>query len=275
MSRQTPGRAAHEEFDELAVGWALEALEPDDETRFVRHLPDCQRCTRTIRDATDIAGRLVMSLPAEDPPEALRQRILAGARAEPREPGALPETAGFAELFAVPDEGRDVVPARRRYRDFARGLVAAAALLLIVGLGVWNVQLQSTRDGVQAVAEQQAKVLDQLDGRGTYRVAPLENHDGESVGTVVVHDGGARVMADGLAVNDTASSTYVLWGMRPNLSPIPLGTFDVTRTGLDMLPVGSTTTGLDKYEGYAISIEPGRQAPPVPTDVVATGTVGS
>jgi hypothetical protein len=39
--------------------------------------------------------------------------------------------------------------------------------------------------------------------------------------------------------------------------------------------VGSELTGFEKYDGYAVSLEPGRKAPSAPTDVVATGQVTS
>lgn len=162
-----------------------------------------------------------------------------------------------------------------RARVLARGVALAAALALVVGLGVWNIELRGDRAAAQAVAARQAEVLDQLDDRGIYHVAPLETADGEAVGSVVVHEGAAKVLADGLPVNDLREQTFVLWGMRRSLSPVALGTFDVLHSELDVRTVSSTSTGLDQYDGYAISLEPGRQAPSAPTDMVATGTVGS
>ncbi|CAN5253121.1 hypothetical protein BH20ACT5_BH20ACT5_13220 [soil metagenome] len=278
MSREEARRGhTHEEFDELAVGWALKALEPDDESRFTRHLPDCRRCSRTVRDAHELAAGFALSLPAEDPPASLWRRIMVQVQAEPREAGALtPRTDLHSDVF-----GDRVQPPPANVRtlfrltNVLRGLVAAATLALVVGLGLWNVQLQSDREQVRSVAEQQADVLGQLDDRGVYRIAPLETSEGESVGAVVLHAGGAKIMANGLPVNDHDESIFVLWGLRDSLSPVPLGTFDIARPDLDMRPVSSTSTGLDEYDGYAISLEPGRQAPSTPTDTVATGTVGS
>jgi anti-sigma-K factor RskA len=157
----------------------------------------------------------------------------------------------------------------------ARGVALAAALALVVGLGVWNVDLRNDRAEAQAFAARQAEVLDELNDRGIYHVAPLETSDGQAVGMVVVHDGAAKVMADGLPVNDAERETLVLWGMRSQLSPVALGTFDVVHSELDVRTVSSTSTVLDAYDGYAISLEPGRRAPSTPTDTIATGTVGS
>jgi len=91
---------------------------------------------------------------------------------------------------------------------------------------------------------------------------------------VVARDGQAQVVTDGMGVNDTAATTYVLWGMTEG-SPVALGTFDVTSPGMDLQTVGSDATGLDDYSAYGISIEPGRQAPSSPTDIVANGQVTS
>jgi hypothetical protein len=56
---------------------------------------------------------------------------------------------------------------------------------------------------------------------------------------------------------------------------VPLGTFDVVQPHTDLRTVGSEQAGLDDYNAYAISLEPGRQAPATPSDVVANGQVTS
>jgi len=76
-------------------------------------------------------------------------------------------------------------------------------------------------------------------------------------------------------VNDSSSDTYVVWGIPGNGDPVPLGTFDVTSQQVELSPVSSTSTGLDEYSTYAVSIEPGREAPATPSRVVADGTVTS
>jgi len=324
VSRGGSGRRDHEEFDEFAVGWALRALEPDDESRFGKHLLDCSRCTQTVREAQDMTAAMAMAVPLEEPSEALRTRILAAVAAEPcdselrdadlrdanlrdanlrdanlrdsglRDPGFRDTERRGRERHEStvrrPDQsssrpppaaGASLRPARHlhrprgRVRVIARGLALAAAFAFVVGLGVWIVDLRDDRSVAQAVAARQADVLDQFNDRGIYHVAPLQTSDGAAVGVVVVHDGAAKIMADGLPVNDAEREILVLWGMRSQLSPVALGTFDVVRSELDVRTVSSTSTGLDQYNGYAISREPGRQAPASPTELIATGTVGS
>src|SRR3712207_7218554 len=48
-----PAPEDHREFDELAVGWALHALEPEDETVFSAHLATCARCADTVAERSE------------------------------------------------------------------------------------------------------------------------------------------------------------------------------------------------------------------------------
>jgi anti-sigma-K factor RskA len=112
---------------------------------------------------------------------------------------------------------------------------------------------------------------------GQATVAPLQEVDarGRTVATVVARSDELQVVTDGLSVNDADETTYVVWGMGKEEGPVPLGTFDVSRSQIDVRTVGSPATGLDGFPLYGISLEPGQEAPSEPTDVVATGEVTS
>ena len=139
----------------------------------------------------------------------------------------------------------------------------------ILSLAAWNVVVSSDRDAARATAAEQSAMLHDLLAPGRVAVAPV-TQDGETVATVVARADRAQVVASGLAVNDSHDQVYVLWGMRDDL-PQPLGTFDVVTPQTDLRTVGSSATGLDDYSVYAISIEPGREAPAEPSDIVANG----
>ncbi|HYT10796.1 MAG TPA: hypothetical protein VEL73_09070, partial [Mycobacteriales bacterium] len=89
----------HGEWDALAVGWALSALEQDDEASFAVHLPGCERCTQTVRESLRTVGDLAYAVPDEAPPSSLKTRIMAAVALEPRR--ALPP-AGPAEPDDAP-----------------------------------------------------------------------------------------------------------------------------------------------------------------------------
>jgi Anti-sigma-K factor rskA len=281
----------HETYDELAVGWALHALEPEDEALFTLHLPDCTRCARTVAETSEVMAALAADLPPAEPPQDLRERIRSAVEeteqvrspALPPAPPVTPFDDGPARRPAAgPPAHRPAASATWRPRRvptsawrarMPHALVAAAAAL-VVGLGVWNVVLSTSRQQAEETAAQQQHIVDSLLAPGQATIAPLADRDGHRVATVVARHGQIQVVTSGLDVNNEASTTYVVWGMR-QAAPVPLGTFDVVRPRLDLRTVGSSRTGLDGFSGYAISLEPGRKAPAKPTRIVANGQVTS
>jgi anti-sigma-K factor RskA len=264
----------HEIFDELAVGWALHALEPEDETAFAAHLADCDRCARTVAETVEVMSALATGLPPAEPSADLEQRLRDAVQRTEQLPPEQRESRPAATGFPDYDDGG--VPAaetpRPAWRRALPALLAAVAVTLIVALGVWNVVLADSRTQAEATAEAQARILSALLEPGRAVIAPVSDKDGRTLATVVARDTEIQVIAQGLRVNDRSDSTYVVWGVRSD-EPVALGVFDVVRTQMDLRTVGSTETGLDDFSGYAVSLEPGRVAPGVPTDVVAQGEV--
>jgi hypothetical protein len=269
----------HQVFDELAVGWALHALEPEDEALFAVHLPDCPRCAATVAETTEVMGAMVRDLPAAEPSADLRARLLAAVETTEQVPARAPEP-----LAAVlPDAPHGVAPRPPaggpdlpRWRRALPLSLVAAAVAAIVGLGLWNVFLTSSQERLQETISAQEEVMEVLLTPGQATVAPLQELGGQgrTVATVVAHSDELQVVTDGLVVNDADETTYVVWGMGEG-APVPLGIFDVPRSQMDVRTVGSPATDLDGFPLYGISLEPGQQAPSEPTDVVATGEVAS
>jgi hypothetical protein len=291
VTARGPRGGDHEVFDELAVGWALHALEPEDEALFGLHLPDCARCAQTVAETSEVMAALAVHLPPAEPSAGLRERLRAAVeRTEqvrrPVPPTALPAAATSGPVGQRPvswsEEERSAGglgtpvlwrPARIHppgWRSRAPQALAAAAVAVVIGLGVWNVVLSTSRQQIQETADEQQRVVDALLAPGQARIAPLSDPGGHRVATVVARQGQLQVVTSGLVVNNEVSTTYVVWGMRQG-APVPLGTFDVVRPRLDLRTVGSERTGLDGFSGYAISLEPGRKAPSSPTDIVARG----
>ncbi len=61
---------------ELAVGWALHALEPAEESPVTAHMPDCPICTATAADTEEVGATLGLSVPMAIPSAELEQRVL-------------------------------------------------------------------------------------------------------------------------------------------------------------------------------------------------------
>jgi len=278
----------HVEWDELAVGWALRSLEPDDEDRFTGHLHACERCQASVRDSGRVLTALVEQLPLQSPAPELRSRLLAEiGRTERTTIGATPTGEPVA---AHPDGARidfagarDRTPTRRgRSTRLTRStwtsartlLVAAAAVLVITGLGIWNINLQTDRDNAVTVAAERGQILRDLAAAGPITMTPLHDGDGQPVATLVTGASQTMVMTNGLRVNDRSDEIYVLWGLKEVGDPQPLGTFDVVDGDLDMRTVSSTASGIDEFNAYGVTIESGRTAPTSPTlPLAASGQV--
>jgi hypothetical protein len=161
------------------------------------------------------------------------------------------------------------------WRRVLPNALVAAAVAAILALGTWTVVLGTSRDEARTLAAEQAAVLDSVLQPGRASIAPVTDAEGHDVATVVAREGRLDVVTHGLEVNDLYATTYVVWGMAAE-GPVALGRFDVVvspRT--DVRTIGSAATGLDDYDAYAISIEPGRRVPAEPSDVVANGQVTS
>lgn len=258
----------HDEFDRLAVGWALHALEPEDEDVFARHLPGCDRCARTVAESVQTMAALAAELPEVEPaPDlgALLRAAVAGAEQVPVP--ELPTATGFPGYRPPPPSQ----PQPRRGNRVVASSLAAVVVAALLGFGAWAVSLAGSRADLEATVAAQQEIVDALLEPGRATVTRLD--DGERrVATVVARDDRLAVVTHALPQNDPRSSVYVVWGVGDG-APTALGTFDVARSQTSLQTVGSGQTGLDDYPGYGISLEPGRSAPSAPTEVVATGEV--
>ncbi len=262
----------HQPFDELAVGWALHALEPEDEAVFAVHLPGCARCAATVAETTEVMGAMARDLPPAEPSEDLRARLRAAVETTEQAPAPAAPTAPAEH----PPEPAPRPAERPGWRRVLPASLVAAAVATIVGLGLWNVFLTSSQERMQETITAQEEVMAALLTPGRATVAPLQQvgDQGRTVATVVARGDELQVVTDGLSVNDADETSYVVWGLGEG-APVPLGTFDVSRSQMDVRTVGSPATDLDGFSLYGISLEPGQEAPSEPTDVVATGEVTS
>lgn len=269
-------------MNEQTAAWALHVLEPDEEMSVLRHLPSCPSCLAVAADAEEVLARMGAAVEQVDPPPSLRDSLMARVaetpqterqtpRTPPRPPAPASEPVSHRRGRAgsapsrTPDRSRP-----RRSRRLVAAAVALVGVLAIGGLAVRTAQLQEQRDAQVAQSQTVTDLLGQL-GRAGTQYALLAEDGGPTVAAVVVVDGERRVYSLGLPANAVDKDTYVLWGLPDAGNPRPLGTFDVAGETPDARAVGAP--GQDAFSKYAISIEPGRAAPAVPTKVVATGDV--
>ncbi len=249
---------------ELAIGWALRSLEPAEESLVAAHLPDCLACRCMAAQTEEVGAMLGLSVPELIPSAGLEQRILSvtgtqwDAPVVPLVPPTPPVRSASVLSWFPPVK-----------------LLAAAAAVLVVaamGLGVWVVQLDGQLNQAQQQVTVMSEALQSAADPAAVRV-PLATKDGRRVGMVLASDGQVAVLPTRLPSNRVADQTYVLWGLAGQ-TPIALAAFDVSGEKPKLHAVPSATR-VGSFTGYAISLEPGRHAPVVPTEVVASGRVTS
>jgi hypothetical protein len=244
---------------EEAVAYALHALEPEEEAAMRSHIERCHSCSDTVRETELVAAAVGGAVEQVDPPTRLRAGLLAMA-AETPQAGAPPEPQEHPRFAA-----------RRLNLTRARVLVAAAAAAVVIGvggLGVYTAQVQQQRDALAEQAQALAGIVTQLDTPGATH-ATLSTDSGQPVAAVLVTAEGRTVVTAGLDPNDTGATTYVVWGLGDG-DPRPLAAFDVT-AGPGIHEIGAADDA--PFAAYAVSLEPGRTMPTVPTTVVASGPV--
>jgi anti-sigma-K factor RskA len=269
----------HEEFDVLAAGWALHALEPDDEQRFAAHLPTCASCRLTVSELEATLGELAVEVPESDPPADLLGRIHRAMAEEPVPNASVPDHASRekAEEYQSrasirPSSGPSpTIPAvLRPTRHAARWLVAAAAVVL-VALAGWNVVLQQQLSRQQARETSAVKALTQVAVSDT--LARLTDPKGAPVGLVLRRGAELDVLSTGMPINASGTS-YWLWALPASgAPPLAMGRFHVGGTSASVHAAGEFPTGLRVPAGFAVSVENGTARPSTPSKVIATGNV--
>ncbi|MGH3813062.1 MAG: anti-sigma factor domain-containing protein [Pseudonocardiaceae bacterium] len=249
---------------ELAVGWALHALEPAEESLVAAHMPDCPTCTRTVAETEEVCATMGLSVPEVIPSAGLEQRVLAvtiDREAAPVVPSPLPPP--------TPPARRTIEPWRSR-----TGLLAmAAALILVAAIGVLGVRVMQLSDERNLAASQVTAISEAIQRAAdpaAVRV-PLVAEDGGAVGMVLASPDGVAVVATRLPDNRVADQIYVLWGLSDQ-PPAALTAFDVAAESPRLHTVPSAK-GTERFTGYAVSLEPGRRTPAAPTEVLASGKV--
>ncbi len=271
---------------EQTVGWALHALEPDEEMAVLLHLPQCATCRAVAHETEEVLAGLAGVVPLVDPPPALRTRILAEAATAPQRPAVLrpradgPVTAdtptvpagSSRPLHLTPAAGDTARPARRGRRLIAAGLAVAAALAVGV-LAVRTGQLEQERDAETVQAQRLTELVREIGEPGARYALLNDQATGAPLAAVVLEDGERRVYPVALAPNGD-DALYVAWGLTEDGTAVPLAGFDVLETEQAPLPIGSAA-GAQDFPQYAVSIEPGRDVPDTPSTVVASGQVTS
>lgn len=262
----------HARFDELAAGYALHALEQDEERQFLAHARHCPICQQALAGYADVAAALAETVPPAEPNSQLGPRILAAALA--RDPGrdhadTRAAGQGAARPGTRPAPDAHVVPLRRRPRpQWLKPAAAAAAAALIAG-GIWAGLAVSHGNGTPPP-------LAACGQPGACPEVPLTGTAAhQSAARVIITAGSAWLLPVGLPANDTKSQIYVLWQITAAHAPLPVGSFDIRPGARQPIQVGPLAAPYHGTKAFAVSLEHGRAIPASPSHVVAQGQLPS
>lgn len=275
--------SGHGLFEELAAGYALDALEPADEQRFLRHVRGCPPCTAALARYRDVATALAHTAPPGEPSALLASRIASMARAgDSPGPGSTGADDGFTALTAGlgdsfgdgPGIGPDESPARSdgrparghrppsRGRRWLRPAAVVAVVVLLAGGGTWA-GLESTASGPVTRAA--------LCSQGCSEVVLTAAGSHAEAGKVIVSHGLVWMEPAAMAPDDTADQIYVLWQLTSDNRPLAVGSFDVRSGSHGPVVVGALAAPYYGTLAFAVSLEHGRTIPASPSRIAALG----
>jgi len=270
----------HDEATELAAGYVLHALEPDEDAAVRQHLGTCALPHPEFEELGGVVPALLELDPSElvEPPAGLRDRILAAAasdvaRADARPSGSVPP----APIPFPTAAERDERTARRSGASRLDWAIRIAAVVAIVALGAWGIGLQRQLDANQAFNQAVANVLTAASQPGAKVVVLAPQPGQQGSGLAAVQPDGSMVLAMHDLPANGGSEVYTAWVIVGSNAPTSVGDFSVGSTGIQSLTTHPTTTP----EGATIAItrepNPGNQAPkgPIVSAGIATAPPGA
>jgi anti-sigma factor RsiW len=179
---------------DLTAAYALGALDATESRQYEDHLATCEVCREQLAELGDAASALAFAVESPAPPEALRSRILASARAE----------------------RPNVVPLRSR-RTAAVTAIAAVAAVAAIGLGIWASSLSNSLDRERSARQKVERLLASPN-------ATRKPVTGDTTGTLVVSAGGEAALIVSKLPKAPSGKTYEAWVIA-NGKPQRAGTF--------------------------------------------------
>lgn len=257
----------HRTYEELAVGYAVHALEPEDELVFLDHLSSCARCRKAVDEHSRTLGDVALAVPPVEPPPAL----LAGLRARIAQEPRSPRPASGPPPAPVTDLASRRLPSVQVRRSWL--LTAAAGVVaVVVALTGYSAVLRNDRDAANQRGDRLAAAVQTLERPGA-RTVRLAGFDGQVRAVAVATGGSMSLVVDGLQPNDE-QSVYVLWGQDRTGKVLALSAFDVRRGDVDVVSGLPLQVPVTELTALMVTHEKGRVPPPQAQEpVLAAGTV--
>ena len=275
-----------DEIRDLAPLFVTGALDSDEMDAVREHLAGCDDAHAELIELGEAATSLLETVEPADPPAELKSRLLAAAeadlasgrhpstaapagavaRAPAQEPpqAAIPRSEPVTGAAPVVDLGAE----RTRRRSRFAWILAAAAVIVAVALGGWNIALNNELSSAQAYRSGVEQALDLAAQPGSV-TALIRADDGSSSGFGVIGaDGTVKLAMRGMPAT-SGSQVYTAWSIAEGSAPVSMGDFSVGSDGIALATAHAPAAAPGLV--MAITLEPnaGNTAPQGP--VVASG----
>lgn len=203
------------DIHQLSGAYALDAVDDAERAGFERHLAQCEDCRVEVAELRETAALLAL-VSETTPPPALRDAVLTGISQVRPLPPRVPTSPSRQPAPSATPTPIGSAPSRRRTPRLWTGLLVAAALALVagVGLSVWrpwssDEPALSAADRVLQAADAETVSLD-LGEAGRARVVRSKTEDRA---VIVTED----------MVSAPEGKVYELWFQTPEDSMVPAG----------------------------------------------------
>ena len=145
----------HDHFAESLAAYALDALDRSERAAFEAHLATCRECQQELTELQRVSAGIGLGVPLEAPPASLRARVLervTQGHATGMDAVAEPKGSALHEGSAL------VAPTSPRLP----WLVAAAALVVAIGTGIYAYTLRAELQTVRQLAAAATERVDTL-----------------------------------------------------------------------------------------------------------------
>ena len=179
----------------LTGAYVADALPPQEELLFERHLEECSLCAAEVRELRETTARLALAA-AQQPPPALRQQVL-------------------AEIGSVRQQPPPVLslPGQRRARAtwLVRVAAVVVALAIIAALGTVILRQQDRIDRLQASNTEVTEVISAPDAQ-----TAVAKTGGASGLVVYSRERNAAVFSSSGLADLPSDRIYQLWAIGPS-----------------------------------------------------------
>lgn len=259
------------EVADLAPAFVLGALEAAASDTVRRHLAECPEAHAEMAELHSVLPALFEVVEPVAPPAGLKDRILAAAAADTQR---VTDASRVAAAPPASDVQRPRVVGDRApgwtsiFRRPVWAAVSLAAVLAVVALGAWNLDLQDRNRALAAYQQGVEQVLAEAAQPGAQLAVLAPTAGGGPSGlAAVAEDGTVAIVMRNLAPT-SGTEVYEAWLIAGDLAPVPIGEMRVGADGTaalvtNQVPLGSGVT-------VALTLEPGPDSTaPTTTPVVA------